>query len=220
MDSQVARLGGTSAIGVAVLFPVISVNHLFRPAAVTPVEVMEQLVSNPIYHYVNALGFALVALLMIPVITALSQSLQQVNAGWVRWAAIVGYIDSASTMMTHFRLLRLVPIRAQAFMEGDEMVRAAIQYNWFGNSLDPDGWLFFGGFGFFLLVIAWAALRVESRFPRAYGHVSLVTAGILVLALGRIAAPALGQVVAGLGGLVLAPIWSAWTGILLRRTAA
>lgn len=218
MYSDVARFGGFSATVVAIAYVVVSLNHLLSPAAGTPLELMQLLVQNPASHYVSTLGFALIALMMIPVITAMAERLVHVSPGLVRWAAAIGYIGCAGTVMNHLRMLRLVPLRAKVFVEGDEMVRSAIQYNWLGNSLDPDGWLLFGAFGLWTLVMAFAALREGSLFPRTYGYLGLATAGLFIMALlGSLSAPALGTVAAGVGGLVIGPVWFVWTGVLLRR---
>lgn len=221
MQSHIARVGGTGAFVVAVVYMVVSLNYLRWPVSATPAELMQLLRSNPAFHYISTLGFALIAIMMIPVITALTELLQRANAGMVRWAAVIGYIGCGGTIMSNFRMLRLVPARAEAFLEGDEMIRTAIQYNWIGNSLDPDGWLFFGALGFWTLVTAWTVLREGNLFPRSYGYLGFAVAALLFLALlGNLLLPALGTAAAGLGGLVVGPAWSVWTGILLRRQAA
>lgn len=220
MPADVIRTGGACAVIVAVLYAVVGINHFLWPATASPEALMQVLVDRPIYHYIDTLGFALIAILLIPVITATGGLLQPVHAGLSRWATMIGYIGCAGTMMNNFRMLQLVPRRAAVFIEGDETVRAAIQYNWLGNSLDPYGWLQFGFFGFWLLVVAFLVLRQGNGFPRGYGYLALVAACLNLMILAtNLSLPIPASLLAALSGIVVGPAWAISTAILLYRQA-
>ena len=217
LQTDVLRTGGFGAAITAVLYIVVSVNYYLWPSTATPEQLMRVLVDNPTYHYVETLGFALISLMLIPVVTAFGELLQPVHAGFSRWAMVIGYISCAGAIISRLRMIQLVPLRAAVFLEGDETIRAAIQYNWLGNSIDPHGWLQFGCFGIWLLIVSCLVLR-HGAFPRKYGYLSLAGAVVNMLVLASdLGAPLPGQILAALAGIVVGPAWSLWTAVLLIR---
>ncbi|HEX6990217.1 MAG TPA: hypothetical protein VF282_12195 [Bacillota bacterium] len=220
MQRDTMRTGAVCAVIAAALYLIVGVNHFLWPAAATPDALMQVLVEQPIHHYVTTLGLALIAALLIPVITAVGVLLQPVHAGVSRWATVVAYIGAAGMIMSNLRLAHLAPLRAAVYLEGDDTVRAAIQYNWIGNSLDPHGWLQFGLIGAWLLAVAILVLRGGNVLPRGYGYMTLLGALVNLLALAANLSAALpGFILAGLGGVVVGPTWALWTGMLLSRSA-
>lgn len=221
MNSSITRFGGICAILAAPVYLVQGIVFFLRPATGSVEAAMQLLATAPLYHYIETVGFALSALLLVAVITAMTESLQHLNAGLLRWAAAIGYIGSAATIISSLRLVRLAPLRASAYLQGDEMVRTAIAYNWVGNSLDPYGWLQFGAAGIWLLITAYIVVQDGQLFPRAHGYLSMAGGAVyLLIVVGdNFGVPTLQITGAVLGGILVGPVWAVWTGILLRRRA-
>ena len=82
--------------------------------------------------------------------------------------------------------------------------------------LDPTGLFSFGLFGLFLATFSWTARRALGPVLPWLGMLGalLYWAGFVGTAAHR---PILVDIGAGLGGVIVAPIWSAWLGITLWR---
>ncbi|MFQ5932615.1 MAG: hypothetical protein ACE5MM_09415, partial [Nitrospiraceae bacterium] len=107
---------------------------------------------------------------------------------------------------------------ASAFADADEQVKAMIAGDNIHLALDPNGWLQFGAVGVWVLVVSLAALRT-SGLPRTWAYLGIATAILywLVVVGNALEVPVLIAISAGLGGIVLAPIWYIWIGVRLRR---
>lgn len=218
MRSDVIRIGGESAVAVAVLYVMVGFNSVVAPNPQTFEAMMRTLVESPIYHYVWMIGFALIAICFIPAMMAMQVVLGDPRAGLMRWATIIGYMGCAGTIMSTTRLLYVAPLRARAFLEGDEVVRAVIQYSWTANDLDPVGWMQYGAVGAWLLVASLVALREGKLFPRGWSYLGIAGAIIhFAILASYIAFPQIQALAAFLGAFVIAPIWGIWTGRELRR---
>ncbi|MFZ5826624.1 MAG: hypothetical protein ACOY94_20225 [Bacillota bacterium] len=220
MNSSVIRFGGTSAILAGIVYVAVGILFFLQPATDSVEATMQMLATNPLHHYLYSLSFAVIAALLLAVIMALTETLQHLT-GLLRWAAAIGYIGCAGSVMSQLRLLKLAPLRASVYMEGDEMIRTAIQYNWVGNSLDPYGWLQFGAVGIWLLLTAYVVVTDGQILPRANGYLGMAVGAVHLAALVGInlGVPALQAASAVLGGILLGPAWAVWTGLLLRRRA-
>lgn len=218
MQAAVLRTGSFGAAAVAILYLIIGVNHFLWPYAETPEQMMQVLVDTPIYHYVETFGYALVGFMLIPVITAFGEWLKPAHAGISRWATIIGYVSCFGAIISNLRMVGLLPLRAAVYLDGDAMVRAAIQYNWVGTTIDVDAWLRFGCFGVWMLMTAWLLRSGGEGIPRSY--ILLVVLGALVNLAAvavNLGAPLPGAIVAVLGAIVIGPLWALWTAVLLSR---
>ena len=86
------------------------------------------------------------------------------------------------------------------------------------TNLDPDNWIGFGLVGLWLLVVNWLAMR-GGQLPRVLTYIGMA-GGIslwLVVAASGFGVTILIAIAAGLGGIVLGPIWYVWTGVVLWR---
>lgn len=217
---EVARVGSVAAYGIGIVHLLFILVTILEPSTRTVDEMMQVLAEKPIYHYLRMGGFALIALLFIPVIAALRDVLEETNAGIVRWATAIGYIGCAGTIINRLRLLTLVPLRARAYVQGDEVVQTAILYNWEGNSLDPAGWLQYGAIGLWLFIISQVALREGQTFTRGWAYLGLVGAVLyFAVFLSLLAFPVLQPPAATLGGIIVAPLWAILTGRRLKSLA-
>ena len=85
-------------------------------------------------------------------------------------------------------------------------------------SIDPHGWLTFGGVGLWLLVVNLLALR-RNIWPKplAYVGVASAIAGWFV-AIGLFLSVEI-FVTIGTAAVIVGPIWYIWAGLVLRRTS-
>lgn len=220
MRSDIARVGGAAAIAFGIVFVIVTLNRAAMPT--NSEEWVRFVAETPLSYYIDTLGFALVSILMIPVITAVSDELMHLNAGAVRWTSILGYIGCAGNIMEVFRYLQVDPYQARLFLEGDELIQTILIYSTVPDGRDMDGWMLYGAVGIWFLVIAIVALRHqrgEHPFSRAWGYLGVFAAIIHFVALASRAWPVLSAPAGILGGLIGAPIWGIVTWQNLRRVA-
>ncbi len=223
-NDSLNKLGGLCSILVGALYVLVGITYTLLPA--------EQRVGGDpgafyrsfaegatvltIYYWVFALG-AVVALGALPAIT---ESVRSLNEGWARWTSNLAYLGFAVTAIDFFRTLALQPDRAAAFVAGDASTQAALTAPGFAAGLDVNGWLGFGGVGLWVLVTSYLAMR-SKVWPSPLAYVG-VAVGVLywLVVVGLVTDNgALLRIVAGLGGVVAAPIWYIWIGLRLRKAA-
>lgn len=159
-------------------------------------------------------AFACTGLFALGVVAPIGRLLRSRGGGLIHWAAVLAYLGFGVNTVGYVRLLGGESRRAAAFATGDPAVRDAIQS--FSLVLDADGWLTFGGVGVFFVIINAVALR-DGSWPRPLALIGLASAVASWTALGGFVFDndALLSVAAGLGGVVLAPIWWIWIGRIL-----
>ena len=161
------------------------------------------------------LSFALTGIFALGAIEPVRALLRRTQAGALHWAINLGYLGFAVTALSYFRVLAGESTRAAAYFGGDESTRAAIAS--FSIALDTQGWLMFGAVGIFFLVVNLAALRAKS-WPLWVSVLGVFIAllnglGLVGLLTGNMK---LVGVVAGVGGIVLGPVWWIAIGLLFR----
>ncbi len=130
--------------------------------------------------------------------------------GVVSFALVLAYLGYGVNTVSYVRLLGGEAGRAQAWAEGGAEVRAAIESS--SLVLDPDGYLTFGAVGVFLLVVnAVAARRRSWRGGLALVGVAAAVASWVAMVGLIVGNDDLLAVAAGVGGVLLGPLW--WLGI-------
>ena len=222
-DNSIAKLGGTCAILVGISYMVVGVTFFMLPAEQQPggsaAEFLASVAASSTVVVVQYWAFALGALLAIAVVTAVSDLVRSANEGLVRWTSTLAILGFAIVAVQFLILQDHSPQLAAGFVEADESAQAALAIMG-TRGLDPDAWMGFGTVGLWFLVVNWLAMG-GSQLPKGLTYVGLA-AGIayaLVVAGNVLSIPVLIAVAAGLGGIVLGPIWYIWTGVVLRRTS-
>src|SRR6266849_1698215 len=149
-----------------------------------------------------------------PAISALADS---ENDGWLRLATTVAYIGFAAMAIENLRALQILPPLVRDHASADEATKVALARSVSLIPLDPHGWLVYGGVGFWFFVVNVIALQ------RGLGPTSLAIVGIVgavlywMLVVGELFHQGtILLLVAGLGGLILGPIWYIWVGLIVR----
>ena len=223
-DSTLSKLGGICSILLGVSYLVIGINYLLLPAEQKAGGALEKLLpsfaQNPTPLTIQYWVFALGALLALAVVLAVSENVRSVNEGWVRWTSNLATLGFAVVAIDNFRTLAFQSGRATAYLEGDAATKAAIEVSG-PFSLDPQGWLGFGAVGLWVLVVSLLALRAGT-WPKllAYVGIAVAVAYWFVAAGFVLNLETLIAVAAGLGGVILAPIWYIWIGLRLQRAGS
>lgn len=224
-DNTLSRLGGICSILLGVSYVVIGVTYVLLPAEQQAggdlAKFFTSFAQNPTLSLIQYWSFALGALLAIAAVLAISQTVRAANEGWVRWTSNLAIIGFAVTAIDNFRVLAVQSARATAFVSGDAATKAALLAPGNVAALDPQGWLGFGAVGLWALVVSWLATK-GTAWPKisAYVGIAVGVAYWLVVAGFVLDVQVLVTIAAALGGIILAPIWYIWLGLVLRREPA
>lgn len=226
-DHSLNQLGGICSILLGVSYILIGALFLLLPAAqrvgsgASPDAFFRSFAQNPTLHTVYYWVFALGAVVALGAVPAISESVRSVNEGWMRWVSNLAFLGFAVTAIDYFRMLGLQPGRAVAYVAGDATTQAVLAAPGYTAGLDVNGWLGFGGVGLWVLVVSLLGLRAGT-WPKPLSYVGIAVAVLYALVVVsfvfEIAATLL-PIVAGLGGIVAAPIWYIWIGLRLRKAA-
>lgn len=217
------KLGGTLSILLGVSYIVVGIAFFAQPAELRPGGDFDQfwstMAENPTAHLLVHWAFALGALLALAAVAAISEVVRPANEGWVRWTRYLALLGFAVMAITNFRALAVEPALAQAYVAGNASTQAAIVATTPLIDLNPQGWLGFGAVGVWLLVLNLLALR-EDTWPKTLAYVGIVGAILywFVVAGLALGVPLLTAIAAGLGGIIVAPVWYIWMGLRLQGT--
>ncbi len=222
-DKSVAKLGGACALLVGISYIVIGITFFLMPAEQRPggtaSEFLTSVESGATATLIMYWAFAVGALLALAVIPAVSDLVRSANEGWVRWTSNLAFLGFAVTAISFLLIQDHTPSLAAGFTQVDESAQSAIMYMG-TRGLDPDGWMGFGMVGLWVIVVNWLGMR-GGQLPKVLTYIGLAVgiAYALVVAGYVLSIPILIAVAAGVGGIVLGPIWYIWIGVVLRRTA-
>jgi len=216
------QLGGFCSILLGISYVLIGVLYLLLPAdqkaGDDPAAFYTSVAQNPTLIRVYYLIFALGAVVALGAVPAISEGVRSVHEGWVRWTTNLAFLGFAVLAIDFFRTWAFQAFRAAVFVAGDASTRAAIEAT--DQGLDPQGWLGFGAVGAWVLVVSLLALQ-GSIWPRTLSYLGIAVAILywLVVVSFVFNIGILLSIVAGLGGVILAPIWYIWVGLRLRQAS-
>ncbi len=226
-NKSIAKLGGICAVIMGILYVLVGFTYLLSPEAQKGGPEIEDFAKallsinqNPALLILLHVEFALIGIFAFAAVPAISGLVQTVNEGWAHWTKNLAYLGFAVLAISHFRAIALTPWRAAAFAAGDASTRAAIAG--IGSVLiDPQGWLSFGAVGLWLLVVNILALR-GGMLPKVLSSIGILAAIMLGLVVAGeiLGIVILNMIAAGLGGIILGPIWYIWIGVRLSKTTS
>jgi hypothetical protein len=229
-DITLRKLGGTCSIlagvtllVIAVLLPLEPAEQQADPYTCRCADTFLTSLAHTSMLHIAGLGLlALYALLAIAAVLAISASVRSVNDGWVRWSSTLAIIGLAVNAIDPLRRMALDPASAAAYVQGDAAVKAALTVPSAFLGLDPQGWLKFGAFGFWVLVASLLALR-SGAWPKLLAFVGIgVALASWLVVVGEVTQTQSQSEIAipGIIGLaILAPIWYIWLGLRLRKAS-
>ncbi|HEX9076540.1 MAG TPA: DUF4386 family protein [Anaerolineae bacterium] len=225
-DYTLSRLGGTCSILLAISIIVVGITYLPLPPEqqqivglyTNPGAFLESFAKNSTLLTVEFWAEALGALFGIAAVLAISESVRASNEGWVRWTSTLAIIGLAIAAIDDLRFLALMPGRAMAYVQSDAATKAALTVPGILEGIDPQHWLRLGAVGFWVLVVSFLALR-SGTWPKLLAYVGIGAAIAYWLAVAGIVfqLPSVLTIIAGLGGIFLAPLWYIWLGLRLRQ---
>ena len=222
-DNSLLKLGGACAILLGIAKFLASIAYFVVPPeqrlTVPGAQLLPSFAQGSTFLMAIFWLEALVGVLGLAVVPALSSLVRTANEGWVRWTsnlALVGYAVSAvGYLLTVARL----PGIAAAYVAGDASTKAALAVVW-KSSPDLLGMWGYGVIGVWVLVVNLLAMRANT-LPKLSTYVGLVLAALYVLVPVALLLKASTLILIVVGaGAVVAPIWYIWSGLILRRTSA
>lgn len=163
-------------------------------------------------------AMALGAVFALAVVPAVSATVRDLHEGWVQWSSTLASLGFAVAILDNYWAIALTPARAAAFVTGNEVWRGALTVPGAPQFIDVHGYLGYGAVGVWVLVVSLLALR-GARWPRPLALLGIA----LAIAYFLVVTPLFSEVrevvllVAGIGGVILAPIWYIGIGLMLRR---
>jgi len=225
-DDSLYKLGGICSILVGISYVIIGVTGLLESRALTVENNAQQPImfwdSNRTILLTQYWAMALGAVFALAVIPAVSEKVRNLNEGWVRWTSSLATLGFAVTILDNYWAIIMTPRLAIAYQTGDQALRAALTVPGAPQMIDIQGWLGYGAVGLWVLVISLLALR-GNVFPRLLAYLGVVIAIAYFLIVVTMIFPdirGLILIIAGIGGIVLAPLWYGWIGLILYRNAS
>jgi hypothetical protein len=223
MDKSVSNWGSICSILLGISYVLVGIFHSLSPVehriSSGPEVFLPAIASGFSFSYLVTLSFALGAVVAFAAIPAIADRFLALNPGLVLWTRNLSLVGYAVLAINEFTILARWPTIANAYVQGDASVRAAITAEPL-VLLDHQGWLMYGAVGLFIFVTSALALR-HRAIPLGLAYIGLA-AGFLfwmVIAGFILENELLISIAAGFGGVVLVPAFYIWIGILLRRDA-
>lgn len=219
---NVLRFGGRAATAVGILYLLVAATHFLMPRAQlrgaegVDGEFFASLADGSFvfelhYWIVVALG-----LLTLAVVAAFWELLRGARGGVVVWGIALGGFGAVLMALDFAQFGVLAPRLAEGYMAAGAAERPLLAAVGVPHS-DPC-FLAYGLMGGFSLVTNLSVLR-RRLLPRPLAVIGTCGGGLfLLLFLGSLLRSALlVDVAVGLGGLVVAPFWHVWTGVVLMK---
>jgi len=225
-DNSLYKLGGVCSFLVGISYVVIGIATLLQSRALT----VENNAQSPFMFFESNRAvllsqywaMTLGAVFALAVIPAVSEKVRHLNEGWVRWTSTLAMLGFAVTILDNYWAIVTTSARAAAYSGGSEAVRAALTVPGAPQFIDIQGWLGFGAVGLWILVVSLLALR-GNVFPRLLTYLGIVLAIAYFLAMITMIFPDVRGMllaIAGIGGILLAPLWYGWIGVFLYRKSS
>lgn len=224
-DDTLRKLGGICSILTGITIVITAILYLLLPleqqdACGCPDRFLTSMAQNSTLYAAEEGIFGLSSLLAIAAVLAIMEYVRPFHEGWARWTGSLAVIGQAVNTMEAMHRMVFDPLKAVAYVQGDLSTKAALSVPGATQGLfDPQGWLRVGLVGFWVLVVSILALR-SAGWPKMLAYIGIAggIAYMLVVPGQALGIQLLIAIVAGIGGVLLIPIWYIWVGMRLRRT--
>lgn len=225
-DNSLNKLGGTCSILAGILIVVTAILYLLLPpeqqdACGCPEKFLMSVAQRPTVYIVEEGIFSLSSLLAIAAVLAISEDVRSVHEGWVRWTSTLAIMGQAVNTIESLHRMASDPLKGVVYVNGDDAIKAALTVPGAVQGLfDPQGWLRVGIVGLWVLVVSLLALR-GGTWPAllAYMGIGGGIAYVLVVPGQVLQIQWLIAIIAGIGGVILIPIWYIWLGLRLHKAS-
>jgi hypothetical protein len=230
-DRSILRWGGIASTILPVFYAILGIALVLDPAEQYRDErYWTTLAQQPMFTYTWRFAFFMIgilALAVIPAVVRLVRSPDGAGEGFLRWITLLAVIGSASLAIDCMRGLFLTKdYIIEAYTSGNAVMQMASKAALAGGT-DVNGVFQYGFVGVWYFAIGLLALR-NAKLPKPLAYIALATGIDYVITLffgltdwfipgTHIAIMALTALI---GGVVIAPIFHFWLGILLLRQTA
>ena len=222
-DRSFTRLAGAFAIVVGIAKLLSVAFYFVMPAdqrlAVPAARILPSVAEGAPFLFGLFWMEALVGVLGLAVVPALSEQVRRPDEGWLRWLGTLAVAGLAVSAVGYLQTIARMPGIARAYVAGDASTQAALTAVW-KSSTDLLGFWGYGAVGLWVLLVSGRMVRGEG-FPKPLGYLGILTAitGLLIpLAVG-LKVQTLITLIVSVGGLAGA-VWFLWVGLVLRRSGA
>lgn len=210
------RLGGYAAILTGLSYLLIALTFFLLPPEQRAGQVLEDsfflsVAENPLYLKMQLLLFALNGILAIAVVQAIFGFLNGQKSS-IRWSSTLAVVGYAILIYINFFAFEQIPKLADAYTSLDRPLRTIIT----AYGVGFDDWMAFLLTGLWMLVINLHGMK-EHKFPKGLAVTGMAGgAANWLIAFGSVfKSPVLMAAAAGLGGVIIGPVWFIWTGKIL-----
>jgi hypothetical protein len=216
----ILRFGGKAAIAVGILYLLVAATHFLMPRAQlrgaerVDGEFFMSLAQGAFVFQLHYWIVVALALLTLAVVLAFRELLPGEPSGPAAWAVVLGGFGAALMALDFAQFGVLAPRLAAAYAAAEPGARPLLASLGVPHS-DPC-FLAYGLLGGFALIVN-LALRRRRRLPRPLVAVGVLGGGLylLLFAGSLLRMPLLVDIAVGAGGLIAAPIWYVWSGLVL-----
>lgn len=218
--SGIMRFGGKAATAVGALYLLVGATHFLMPQAQlrgadgVDGDFFLSLAQGGFVFRLHYWIVVALALLTLAVIAAFRELLRDEPAGPVDWAMTLGYFGAALMALDFAQFGAAAPRLAAAYAAADQATRPLLAAIGVPHS-DPC-FFAYGLLGGFALIVN-LALWCRRQLPRPLAAVGVLGGGLylLLFAGSLLRMPLLVDIAVGAGGLIAAPVWYIWSGLIL-----
>jgi hypothetical protein len=220
-DRSLTKLGGQAAVALGVIAAASSALYVVLPAdlqaSVPAARFLPAFAADPTLLIVIFWTQAIVGILGIAVVPAVTGIVRDLNEGWTRWVSTLAIIGFAVSSIGYLLSLERLPRIAAAFVAGDASTKAALAVTW-KASIDLFGLWGYGAVGLWVLVVSVLALRA-SRFATWLAALGIVVGLVyLLVPIGTVLKIQPLLTVSAAAGALLGLIWYLAVGLRLLRS--
>lgn len=218
-DKAILKFGGMAAIALGGAYATTGLAFLAQPAGlrvIDPETFWTTLVQDSTAHLLIHWASVATGLLGLAVVPAVAKLVYTKHKGLILWTSIMACLGFAMNARGHLMEVafdrKIIPI----YLDAEPATRQAVHVV-AGLALDvPDGFLSFGAVGFWILVVC--TLTAQNRIlskPLSYLGIATGLSFFLGVIGFTVVNMFLITLAAGLGTVILAPIWCIWLGVSL-----
>ncbi len=225
LEPSMAKLGNYLSMLAGFTLLIFGLTYLLRPEDQQGSSIGENaddyfssLADDSVLFSLSFWAFGLSAIFAIGAFMALSDLVSGENKGIVGYISVLGIIGYASLMIVIFTALAREPELADAYMDMDTGGQTVVEA--YGTvSIDPWFIVQFGLIGLWVFGLNWLAFK-GGQLPKNLSIIGMAAGFAYWLASISfiIDSPILRIIAAGVGGIILAPIYFFWLAMKFRET--